>query len=258
MRIAIHSDLHLEGYPIPDAFLEDTSYDVLVLAGDIVSARTMSRLKLIRNLVPRDKRVVYVPGNHEWYGSHSYESQLGDLQEFCGSLGFDLLIRNAVKIGDVVFVGCVSWSTLDSYQEFPFEQKRDEVAFGISDFRAIGGFSVDKMISIGEQDKRFLFNACSAVREFAGDDTKIVYVTHFAPTEAHGNPKFAPSRISSYFSNSLDEVCYNDVAPDLWIYGHTHFNYDVYQSVYHTQFVANQRGYGNECHNYNPNFILEI
>ena len=69
MRLWILSDLHLEltrGWDLPasDARPE---FDVLVIAGDLVPKMERG-VKWLLERVP-DKPVVYVPGNHEAYGT---------------------------------------------------------------------------------------------------------------------------------------------------------------------------------------------
>ena len=64
MKLLIYSDLHLEfgaHFQLP----EDTSADLLVLAGDIITFQDLSPLG--RLLQGWDKPVLYVAGNHEYY-----------------------------------------------------------------------------------------------------------------------------------------------------------------------------------------------
>ncbi len=75
MKIQIASDLHLEArqdhLPAPDAFQADPTRDILVLAGDI------GRYLLARDFVMRElalSPVIYVPGNHEYYGLQNRET----------------------------------------------------------------------------------------------------------------------------------------------------------------------------------------
>lgn len=82
MRIRILSDLHLEFlYWTPP----QAEADVVVLAGDI----DVSGLHWARHHFP-ETPVIYVPGNHEYYGSRMQDT-LSALREAAARLGVHLL-----------------------------------------------------------------------------------------------------------------------------------------------------------------------
>lgn len=252
MRIALHSDLHLEGNRLPLNFLADDSYDVLVLAGDIVSARTQMRLCAIKEAAG-SKPIIYIPGNHEYYGG-SFEEVEASLKNICESVGIIYANNSIVRLdGKVSFVCSTGWSTLESFPEFDDTEKRTDVSFGIGDFRLIEGFDIDTMTALGRRDKKFLETSLRVVKDEFPNDI-VVVVTHFAPTEAHGNARFDVGTLSSYFSNNWEDVMYEH-QPDYWFYGHTHGS--VERDVYHTKVCCNQRGYGLECRStYDPKRVI--
>src|SRR3989338_8697386 len=103
MRLQLMSDLHLERYPDfqPKAA---PGADVLVLAGDIGSYQSGSRLAdedfgLARfsTLVPDApwKHVLFVPGNHEFDGLE-FEETYARLQATCQRHGITWLDRQVV------------------------------------------------------------------------------------------------------------------------------------------------------------------
>lgn len=248
MKISVHSDLHFEGYLPPDGMVSDHHYDVMVLAGDIVSSATVDRLEWIRRLNP-DKPVVYVPGNHEYYrGSIGATNEV--LKAKCDELNIHFGNRSTFVVNDVHFVCATGWSDLKAFESIPFELKRFIVGGGVADFTVIGDHSVEAMIELSELDKAYIEEELERLQ-----GQKVVVVTHFAPTEQHGNERFAVSPISSYFCNNWIEMMY-EYQPLAWIYGHTHGN--VRSKVYSTDVICNQRGYGNENQNYDPNFIHEV
>jgi len=57
MKVALHSDLHLEGNRLPKDFLTNHDFDVLVLAGDIVSTKTFMRLADIKEVCPTNTNI---------------------------------------------------------------------------------------------------------------------------------------------------------------------------------------------------------
>ena len=97
-------ELIAELVPAPDA-------DLLVLAGDIGSYQTGSRLDEpdfgLRRFSPRHgpwRTVLYVPGNHEYDGLEHDEAH-ARLREACDRLGLTWLERETAVIDGVRFVG---------------------------------------------------------------------------------------------------------------------------------------------------------
>ena len=67
MRLQIVSDLHLEfGNPVPDLA---AGVDVVVLAGDLAEIRHPWLLAEAVQAWEGAEHILYVPGNHEYYGS---------------------------------------------------------------------------------------------------------------------------------------------------------------------------------------------
>lgn len=255
MKIALHSDLHLEGNKLHREFLKDLDFDVLVLAGDIVTHTQYEKLSQIKDRCPDDKLILYIPGNHEHYrGSMEGTERL--LKEFCEDIGIIYANNSIVRLnGKYSFVCSTAWATLDSFQEFSEEEKIDIISYGISDFRAIADHDIHDMVAYGKRDANFIDTSLKVLKEEHPDDVVIV-VTHFAPTENHGNEKYPVSPISSYFSNKLEGIMYEH-EPEYWLYGHTHYKKNM--PVYNTKVFSNQRGYGEECRgDYDPNFILTV
>src|SRR5690606_7660771 len=87
VRLNILSDLHLSsaGLPVPR-----TRADVVILAGDI--ARPKEALQWARGF---DKPVLYVPGNHEFYGG-SLDATVEDLKAH--ARGTDIHILHNTEI----------------------------------------------------------------------------------------------------------------------------------------------------------------
>lgn len=250
MKISVHSDLHLEGNQrLPAGFCENEDFDVLILAGDIVSSMYMRRLEYVREVV-KDKPVIYIPGNHEYYRGCIIRTP-NELKRVCEELNIIFADREVVSIGDVDFVCCTGWADLESYPQFDQEVKRHDIRRGIRDFSIIANNSLDDMIRRGKADYQFIERALLE----STAKSKVV-VTHFAPTESHNNENYESNTLSAYFSNAWEALMY-DHEPDVWVYGHTHGSVET--PVYRTRVVCNQRGYGTECFStYNPNKIIEV
>lgn len=249
MKIALHSDLHLEGQKLPYGFLENDDFDVLVLAGDIVTHKSMTKLNIFRDLVP-EKPIIYVPGNHEYYHG-SIEDTNNLLYDLCDSLSIHFLCPGCVDIEGVRFIGTTGWSDLTAYSQFEKAQKVYATANGIADFRVVDGFTVEDMVKLSALDKEYIRSMLEVTTR-----QKTVVVSHTAPTMWHGNDRYLPNPVSAYFCNDWVEMI-AQTKPDYWFYGHTHGYSEA--SVGHTEFFTNQRGYGSENAGiYDPNRIIEV
>ena len=127
MRLQLLSDLHLENDPAR-SFEAAANADLLVLAGDIGSYQAKSRLPHANDPVQGDfglgrfspravgsrwKRVLYVPGNHEFDG-RPYATTRVRLRAICDRLGITCLDQDEVVIDGVRFIGCTLWSDFDA------------------------------------------------------------------------------------------------------------------------------------------------
>lgn len=244
MRLAIHSDLHYEFQDLDWNFLEDDSYDVLILNGDIATTRYLARcFGEIRNKCP-SKPILYVAGNHCHYGS-SLNSE--KMKKACEMNGVTWLNRNVVNIGGVKFIGCTLWSTMTSVSGSRDPIADLEVSGGINDFRKIKGWNLESMIEEGLNDHYFLKeNICK----------ESVVITHFSPLLKLDNPKFPTNPLTNYFVNNYTEFFEGNDSPKVWIYGHTHGN--VQGMIGNTCCLSNQRGYPREWTGYSPNYIYEF
>jgi predicted phosphohydrolase len=135
MKIALYSDLHtefvagshLKGYLSP---LLKTDADVVVLAGDIASGRTNVK-DVLKAFSDAYKHVIYVAGNHEYYGS-SLEI-FDDIGQLPDNVHF--LNPGSVRIDGVTFIGGSLWT---NFRNDPFAMLSAKSM--ISDFRSIQGF----------------------------------------------------------------------------------------------------------------------
>ncbi|SFO95009.1 metallophosphoesterase family protein [Pseudomonas borbori] len=101
MRIHLLSDLHLE-FSVYAPQVEDA--DVVILAGDIdVKARGVDWARQAFR-----GHVLYVPGNHEFYGGHLIRTLLK--MRSMADERVRVLDRDEVLVGDVRFLGCTMWT----------------------------------------------------------------------------------------------------------------------------------------------------
>ena len=234
MRLSILSDLHLTiaAMPVPQV-----DCDVLILAGDV--ARPQQAIDWARQwTVP----VIYVPGNHEFYGG-SLSGTLAALRQQAHGSNVHVLDREEIRIGGVRFLGCTLWT---DFRLFPTAALREaSVAEACQSMRDFSRIMVDDAAEvlfspamsqqIFDQSVRWLDEKFT---EPCSDVT--VVVTHHAPSRGSINPKYAASLLNACFVSDLDAQIAR-WSPELWVHGHTHDSYDY--PVANTRIVCNARGY---------------
>lgn len=233
-RLQIVSDLHLEfyedgGMALLSAGLSwDQDAEALVLAGDIGAAGGgLGALeKAFRFLAGRFPRVMYVPGNHEFYGCEA-TAALEQLRALAAAIPNLTLLEPGVvaDVGGRRVIGATLW--------FAETRSARVMERTLADFRAIGGFKP----WVYEQNRAHVAWLTDAVRE--GD----VVVTHHLPSPGSIAPRFANDPTNCYFLCNLSSTILNR-RPALWAHGHTHESCDY--ELYRTRIVANPYGYPHE------------
>ena len=123
LKIHFKSDLHLEymfkstqeGGDERGLLQHPDDCDVIVLAGDIGDRKQLQNILRIWGAC--DKPVIYVPGNHEYYGSimNSHYSEYDeDCREAFAGTSVHFLNPGHIVIKDVVFIGTTLWTPLNS------------------------------------------------------------------------------------------------------------------------------------------------
>jgi predicted phosphodiesterase len=207
--------------------------DVLVLAGDIASGST-NTMDVIKHFLDCGfPHIVYVPGNHEYYGT-GFDEFNAKMENKC--LEFDnvhYLNPGSVTIDDVLFTGATLWT---NFGDNPLSQSA--ARRGINDFRMIREFDVNRCAQTYYQH----LDHIKTEYENRGD-RKVVVVTHFLPARECIAPRFrGPDLINDYFANNLGEYI-STMSNTTWLFGHTHDATDIV--IGDTRVVANPHGYYN-------------
>ena len=246
MKIQVLADLHLEFAPL---IVPETDADVVVLAGDIhVGVRGLEWI--LKSF--RDRQVIYVLGNHEFYRGDLIELRQSIAQLAHGT-NVHVLENSAVEIAGYSFLGCTLWT--DFSLRGNAERSMAKAEELLNDFR---------LISIGRQRLR----ARDVARLHWESDTwllgelpkhnrgRTVVVTHYAPSSRCQASGHVGSPLSPAFIANLGQLVASSGVP-LWIHGHTHFNVDF--TLDKTRVLSNQRGYPSErCPGFNPSLVVEI
>ncbi|MFW0758693.1 metallophosphoesterase [Pseudomonas sp. H11T01] len=245
MRIALLSDIHLSVNALP---FPDVDADIVVLAGDI--SRPAAAIEWAKSC---PAPVVYVAGNHEFYGSDLI-STYEHLNRLSQGTQIHVLERSEYVHNGVRFLGCTLWS---DYRLFDSAEDRaqgiDLATKLIRDFTHIKiSPDFEDLFSPAISQLVFLQTVAWLEDCFTNNRTiPTVVVSHFAPTRLSISPLFASSPINSSFVSDLEDRI-KDWQPALWLHGHTHGSFD-YQ-VGNTRVICNARGYAKDGINENPEF----
>ena len=234
MKIRLLSDLHTE-FRLPYKQLKLAEYhgeDVLVLAGDIASGstNTMEVLKFFK--AQGYKKVIYVPGNHEYYGTsiEDFDSKMRAKTREVEDIHF--LNPGVVIYEDVMFIGATLWT---NFRDNFFSMKAAGRA--INDFRVIKDFDTDKAAKLYYKHLEFIKDWYEA-----REGRRVVVVTHFLPAVECISPRFQnpADLLNDYFANDLGEYIAS-MTDTTWLFGHTHDSVD--KMLGDTRVVANPHGY---------------
>jgi len=275
MKIQLASDIHLECFkqkedwpqiPIADA-------DIIILAGDIGEGLTGMEYA-IEQSERLKKDIIYVAGNHEYYG-HDYFELKNQLQRKAQGTRVYFLDNNIVIKNETKFIGCTLWTNyVDGNNDLM------EIAYlGMSDFnnimanhwwdttqakemgnKRIGNYGIlgafIPEICFEEHQKSIKFIMEELDKSFEG---KIVIVTHHAPCResirdlvisksVYEKSKWIPrmrdelgiNYVASYASDLSDLFVKYSRHIDLWAHGHIHQKLDyAYKGI---RVVNNPRG----------------
>lgn len=225
VRIQYFSDVHLEFGGLE---IEQTDADVIIAAGDI--GLGLQGLEWLKTL---GRPVIYVAGNHEFYGQEYYAT-LEALRNVSAGSKVRFLERDTMILGEVRFLGCTLWTELGGEEN----ERLEELMNTVNDFRKIrvqqGGLTFAHYAMLHRESRRWL------VKELEQPfDGKTVVITHHAPTpwSWHDNP----SNIKRYaYCNDLKELFHSfEIAA--WFHGHTHVVSDYRCAG--ARVLCNPRGY---------------
>jgi UDP-2,3-diacylglucosamine pyrophosphatase LpxH len=245
MLLHVMSDLHFEFDG--DFRAPDVAADVLVLAGDIQPG-TAGLARFADAGLP----VIYVPGNHEYYGHHFDETN-AELRAAAKSLGIHLLDNDEAVVGGVRFLGSTLWTDfrLDGELGVPRAmQAAGQLVFDFKSIRYAGSALLTPKDTVLLHRQSVEWLAQKLDEPFPGTT---VVVTHHAPHLGSIHPRWERSPINPSFASDLSHLM--GKAP-LWIHGHMHDSFDY--TVAGTRVVCNPKGYFGENKFFRPGLVIDV
>lgn len=133
MKLLVLSDLHVEFAAfIPDIEVANEA-DVVVLAGDIHQG--VKGMLWARQTFP-EKPIIYVAGNHEFYGEH-WDLLLPELRAHAQQHKIHFLENDCISIEGIRFLGASLWTDFAYFGAIKQSQMMRLAQRSLNDFRLI-------------------------------------------------------------------------------------------------------------------------
>jgi Icc-related predicted phosphoesterase len=212
--------------------LDPTGIEVLVLAGDIAVAEGLQPALALLCGRFRDASVVYVHGNHEFYGSD--RSAVVDITKRAEAENPNLvwLDSSGTELHGFKFLGAPLW--------FPLSTVDERLKRAMNDFSAIQDF---ESWVYAENARAVAFFE----RQMRPGD---IVVTHHLPSQRCVAPRFTGNSLNPFFVCDLTGLIM-ERRPRLWLHGHSHASVRV--QIGETAVLCNPFGYAVE--ELNPEFL---
>jgi predicted phosphodiesterase len=246
MKLHVLSDLHTE---FSDFDPPETDADVVVLAGDIGVGP--GGIEWAADHWP-DRPVIYVPGNHEYYGHDIVRA--GALYKAAPD-NIHVLSNNVLELDGVRFLGTTLWTDFRFYGEGEAWFARQKAKALLEDFTSIRNgnrlFTPEDSVELHRASVAWL--ASELEKEFDGP---AVVVTHHLPTALSIASRYKNDALNPAFASRLERLI-EKYQPDLWIHGHTHVPCDY--AIRGARVVCNPRGYPSESQEgFSPGRIVAL
>ncbi|KAI1341658.1 Metallo-dependent phosphatase-like protein [Xylariaceae sp. FL0016] len=240
-RVQILSDLHLELCQQYLTYEFPATAPLLLLAGDVGRLLDYDALLAFFSVqVSRYEKVLWVLGNHEFYGldyesTVSRASQLAQEEKLAGRL--ELLQRKRWDDPNsrLTVLGCTLWSYVTG--------KEVEAVVGrVKDFKRIANWSIAGHNGAHVEDLVWLREQAAQIRAQKHSERRVVLIaTHHAPChDGTSRPEHRQNPWNAAFATDLlDSGDWTGVR--VWVFGHTHHCVDFERDG--LRVVANQRGY---------------
>ena len=233
MRIQYFSDIHLEfgacAFPHAEA-------DLVIAAGDIAPLRSHDVLQWLSQC---RQPLVYVAGNHEYYGGDLVYTLTKLRRQSAGMPRLHFLERDVVHIGDVRVLGTALWTSFRQGNPQIMQWARK----GLNDYRTIrcGGRALEPEDILRTHHASVAWLEWQLRQPHTG---KTVVVTHHAPSLLSWHRSGKDPRLHAY-CNSLEWLAAR-YPVDIWLHGHTHTRTDYQDGE--LRVACNARGYFNVEH----------
>lgn len=241
--------------------------EVLILAGDICVAQYLdpkmndahSRghrtrfLRFFERAANNFDRVLYIAGNHEYYGC-DYAIAQDLLAQTAEKFNIQFLENGVAKINGLTFICATLWSDMNGRDPIAIEAVRQ----GMNDFHLI--YKDGRKFHPNDAIDEFDYSVAFIDEELARlDGQPAVVVTHHVPSFKGIGQKHVGSHLNGGYASRLDEFILDHPNISHWIFGHTHIQKSF--EIGGTKVLTNARGYAgieDSARTFDPKTHFEI
>jgi len=247
MRLHILSDLHLEFGPFD---FPEVEADLVILAGDIHTK--LNGIRWIKETI-EDTPVLYLCGNHEYYGE-KYPRLLDKIREESEGTNVHLLEDDSFEMSGFRFFGSTLWTDMELMGDHHVGCVE---AMRMNDYKRIRStptYRKLRPIDTRVAHQRTVRNIDGFLEE--GDASKSIVITHHAPSILSLPERRRDEAISCAYASHLDSLI-QEHCPLLWIHGHIHHsqNYNIGK----TRIISNPRAYVDDPNlDFSSDLIVEL
>ncbi len=253
MKIQVLSDLHVGRGTFEPA---RTDADLFVVAGDVSRpARAVAWASAL------GKPVLYVLGNHEFYGG-SLDGTVREFRRLAAGTPVRLLDCEEAVLDGVRFLGCTLWSDFRLLGNGPARDAAVSMAVTqVYDFSRIRVEEAqDRLFTPDHSEALFDRHAAWLESRLAvPHDGPTVVITHHGPTPLSISPRYPDSPLNPCFVSDASRLM-DGARASLWIHGHLHDSFDY--ELNGTRVLCNPRGYviDDKAENpaFDPGLVVEV
>jgi Icc-related predicted phosphoesterase len=232
--LQVYSDLHTEFGGFTPNVHPETKY--IILAGDIGVGD--SALDWVESLAKQylDKHIIYVAGNHEYYGSSVDQFDKSAVTRFLTNTNVHFLQNGRTKVfHDTrhVFIGATLWTSMQDRNPLVMQIAQET----INDFKHIVDFTAEESV---RTHRNHLKEIIKSIKCYGYEDYSTVVVSHHAPSYLSSSSEYKGDLLNAAFLSDLSEEILT-YRPSLWIHGHLHTSSDYILGG--TRIICNPLGY---------------
>jgi Icc-related predicted phosphoesterase len=237
MKINFFSDIHLEWY---DHRLPDNDADIIIAAGDI--GKPYDAAEWLKRM---EKPVLYVAGNHEYYGGE-WRDRMAKLEKHCHNSNVHFMDNSIVHIMGHSFFGATMWTDFDLYRNQDLDMLK--AVDYMNDYHQI-------KLGRGKLDPGYILikhqKSLEALKEYLDVTEKPMIITHHLPSAMSIHPDYRGHPGNPFYATELSGLFREGMH---WFHGHTHSSteYELFGAHVH----CNPRGYATRNRTENAEFDI--
>lgn len=223
MNFELASDIHLRYFnDLGDDFFDPQS-SILAVVGDVCECHQLvPGFRIFERMSETWEHVLYVLGNHEFYGATLSNSMISYVKRVLKPLkNITVLEKESIQIMDTLFVGTTLWSGMENRNPVVENACRQAISdytyIRMSDQRGFGR-AIQPLDTVNQFTKnvKFLRKTLQSV------DSSVVVLTHHAPSYLSVSESFKGSLYNGAFVSDLDNLILDHQQIRVWAHGHVH------------------------------------